>query len=134
MSNYVPSIAQLVSEIVCRNVQRSAAFYRQLGFEVVRDDGDFVIVVWEGHHLFLGALASFHDHEVDHVELPPIPPFPAAYLRIVAPDVDDCWRRVNAMGARIPVAIADRYYGLRDFIFADPDGCGLRFASDSKKE
>ncbi len=64
MSNYVPPTEQLVSEIVCRDVQRSAAFYRQLGFEVVRDDGDFVIVAWEGHHLFLGELASFHDHEV----------------------------------------------------------------------
>jgi catechol 2,3-dioxygenase-like lactoylglutathione lyase family enzyme len=134
MSNYVPSTEQLVSEIVCRDVQRSAAFYRQLGFDLVRDDGDFVIVAWEGHHLFLGELASFHDHEVDHVELPPIPQFPAAYLRIMVPNVDDYWRLVNEMGARILVPIADRYYGLRDFIFADPDGYGLRFASDSKKE
>jgi catechol 2,3-dioxygenase-like lactoylglutathione lyase family enzyme len=27
------------------------------------------------------------------------------------------------------VPIADRYYGLRDFIIADPDGFGVRFAS-----
>ncbi|MBU6349115.1 MAG: VOC family protein [Chloroflexi bacterium] len=134
MSNYVPSTEQLVSEIVCRDVQRSAAFYRQLGFEMVRDDGDFAIVAWEGHQLFLGELASFHNHEVEHVELPPIPPFPAAYLRIMVPNVDDYWQLVNAMGARILVPIADRYYGLRDFIFADPDGYGLRFASASKKE
>lgn len=70
MSNYVPSTEQLVSAIVCRDVQRSAAFYRQLGFEMVRDDGDFAIVAWEGHQLFLGELASFHNHEVEHVELP----------------------------------------------------------------
>ena len=95
---------------------------------------DFAIVAREGHQLFLGELASFYDHEVAHVELPPIPPFPAAYLRIMVPNVDDCWQLVNAMGARILVPIADRYYGLRDFIFADPDGYGLRFASASKKE
>jgi hypothetical protein len=26
-------------------------------------------------------------------------------------------------------AIGDRYYGLRDFTIADPDGFGVRFAS-----
>ena len=52
----------------------------------------------------------------------------------MVPNVDDYWQLVNAMGARILVPIADRYYGLRDFIFADPDGYGLRFASASKKE
>lgn len=76
MSSYVPSTEQLVSEIVCRDVQRSAAFYRQLGFD-----------------------------------LPPIPQFPAAYLRIRVSNVDDYWRRVNVMGARILVPIADCYYG-----------------------
>jgi uncharacterized glyoxalase superfamily protein PhnB len=33
------------------------------------------------------------------------------------------------MGARIIVPIADRYYGLRDFIIADPNGFGVRFAT-----
>ena len=32
--------------------------------------------------------------------------------------------------ARIVVPIANRYYGLRDFTIADPDGFGVRFASD----
>jgi hypothetical protein len=27
------------------------------------------------------------------------------------------------------VPIADRYYGLRDFMIADPEGFGIRFAS-----
>jgi hypothetical protein len=33
------------------------------------------------------------------------------------------------MGARVVSPIGDRYYGLRDFTIADPDGFGLRFAS-----
>jgi len=44
-------------------------------------------------------------------------------------NVDDHWRLANEIGARIIVPIADRYYGLRDFTIADPDGFGVRFAS-----
>lgn len=40
-------------------------------------------------------------------------------------------RRAATAGERAPiiVPIADRYYGLRDFLIADPDGFGVRFAS-----
>ena len=31
--------------------------------------------------------------------------------------------------ARVIKPIADRYYGLRDFTIADPDGFGLRFGT-----
>jgi uncharacterized glyoxalase superfamily protein PhnB len=44
-------------------------------------------------------------------------------------DVDECWKLANELGTRIVIPIADRYYGLRDFTIADPDGFGLRFAS-----
>jgi uncharacterized glyoxalase superfamily protein PhnB len=43
--------------------------------------------------------------------------------------VDNHWRLANDIGARIIVPIADRYYGLRDFMIADPEGFGIRFAS-----
>jgi hypothetical protein len=33
------------------------------------------------------------------------------------------------LGARVIIPIGDRYYGLRDFTIADPDGFGVRFAS-----
>jgi len=35
----------------------------------------------------------------------------------------------NEVGATVVIPIADRYYGLRDFTMADPDGFGVRFAS-----
>jgi catechol 2,3-dioxygenase-like lactoylglutathione lyase family enzyme len=129
MDLYVESREQLVCEIVVRDAQRSAEFYQRLGFEIVRNDGDFVILAWEGHHLFLGALEAFHDHEVDHVVPGDPAAFPVAYVRVMVPDVDDYWRRANEMGVPIKVPIADRYYGLRDFIIVDPDGFGIRFAS-----
>lgn len=129
MSPYVNPTEQLVAEIVVRDAQRSAEFYRRLGFQTVRDDGDFVILAWESHHLFLGALSAFHNHEVDHVALSTPPAFPAAYVRVMVPNVDDFWTLAQAMGAPVVVPIGDRYYGLRDFIITDPDGFGVRFAS-----
>lgn len=47
----------------------------------------------------------------------------------MVPNVDDYWKLVGEIGAPVVVPIADRYYGLRDFIIADPDGFGICFAS-----
>jgi uncharacterized glyoxalase superfamily protein PhnB len=47
----------------------------------------------------------------------------------MVPKVDDYWRLARELGARIIIPIADRFYGLRDFTIADPDGFGVRLAS-----
>jgi catechol 2,3-dioxygenase-like lactoylglutathione lyase family enzyme len=127
MSRYVDPTEQLVTEIVVRDIRCSIEFYCLLGFELLRHGGDFVELTWEDHRLFLAELSAFH--EVDGVELPAPPQFPLANIRVMVPDVDDHWRLANEIGARIIVPIADRYYGLRDFIIADPDGFGVRFAT-----
>ena len=127
MSRYVDSTEQLVTEIVVRDIQRSARFYRLLGFVLLRDGGDFVELTWENHRLFLAQPSAFH--EVDRVESPVVSQFPRANVRVMVPNVDDYWTRANEIGAQIIVSIDDRYYGLRDFIIADPDGFGIRFAS-----
>lgn len=127
MRVYVDPTEQLVTEIVVRDVRRSVDFYSRLGFELLRDGGDFVELTWENHRLFLAELSAFH--EVHDVELPPPPKFPLANFRVMVPNVDEYWKLANEIGAQIIVPIADRYYGLRDFIIADPDGFGVRFAS-----
>jgi hypothetical protein len=43
--------------------------------------------------------------------------------------VDDYWKLANEISAPIVIPISDRYYGLRDFTIADPDGFGIRFAT-----
>ena len=53
MSNYVPSVEQLVVEIFVRNANRSKTFYQQLGFHIAEDRGTFVVLTWEEHELFL---------------------------------------------------------------------------------
>jgi catechol 2,3-dioxygenase-like lactoylglutathione lyase family enzyme len=125
-SRYVDSTEQLVSEIVVRDISRSTEFYRQLGFALLRDDGDFVELTWEEHRLFLAQPAAFDTESVP--ALAP-PPFPYANVRVMVPNVDDCWSIANQMGAQVVIPIGDRYYGLRDFLITDPDGFGVRFAS-----
>jgi len=127
MSRYVEPIEQLVTEIVVRDIRRSTSFYRQLGFSLLRDGGDFVELTWEDHRLFLAEASAFQG--VHPVEVGNPPRFPLANIRVMVPDVDGHWQRAKASGARIIVPIGDRYYGLRDFTIADPDGFGVRFAS-----
>ena len=99
----------------------------RLGFALLRDGGDFVELTWENHRLFLAEPSAFHG--VDHGKLPAPLRFPLANVRVMVSKVDDHWQLANAIGARIVVPIADRYYGLRDFMIADPDGFGIRFAT-----
>ena len=127
MAGYVDPTEQLVTEILVRDIKRSTDFYRSLGFELLRDDGDFVELTWEDHRLFLAELSAFRDVVVPTTTAERT--FPAANVRVMVPDVDKHWERANEIGASVIVTIGDRYYGLRDFTIADPDGFGVRFAS-----
>jgi catechol 2,3-dioxygenase-like lactoylglutathione lyase family enzyme len=131
---YVASTEQqLVTEIVVKDIQRSTKFYRELGFKVLRDAGDFVELTWEDHRLYIAELSAYHEIASDDVKLPEPSKFPLANIRIMVPNVDNYWKLVKEMGARIVIPIADRYYGLRDFIISDPDGFGVRFATSSSQ-
>jgi catechol 2,3-dioxygenase-like lactoylglutathione lyase family enzyme len=119
MAPYITPTEQLVVEIFVRDIQRSRAFYKQLGFEILADRGSFVELVWESHQLFLD----------ERPDLPPAPEQPQANVRVMFADVDAFWERARAMGARVLAPIEDRPYGLRDFTILDPDGFGVRFGS-----
>ena len=108
-------------------MKRSVAFYRSLGFQLLRDGGDFVELTWEDHRLFLAEIGAFDG--VEAAEPAQTPDFPLANVRVMVPNVDECWKLAGDVGVRIIVPIGDRYYGLRDFTIADPDGVGVRFAS-----
>src|SRR3954471_22060258 len=75
-SRYVDSTEQLVTEIVVREISRSTEFYRGLGFELLRDGGDFVELTWEQHRLFLAERSAFRGAE--SIPLGDPPPFPHA--------------------------------------------------------
>ena len=129
MTRYVPPTEQLVVEVLVSDIKRSVRFYLDIGFTLLRDGVDFVELTWEEHRLFLAELSAFRDAGA---EAPPRPKFPRANVRVMVPDVDACWARVKKLGAEVIIPIADRYYGLRDFTIADPDGFGIRFASELK--
>ena len=120
MERYIDSTEQLVTEIFVRDIKKSVEFYQRLGFELLRDDGDFVELTWEGHHLYGDEPGG----------LGPVRDSPQANVRVMVPDVDRCWELAQEMGARVVRPIADQYYGLRDFTIADPDGFGVRFGTD----
>ena len=112
MGGYVHPTEQLVTEIVVRDIRRSASFYRALGFELLRDGGDFMELTWEDHRLFLAELSAFRD--INGADLPARPALPMANIRVMVPNVDDYWKLANEIGAPVIVPIADRYHGLRD--------------------
>jgi catechol 2,3-dioxygenase-like lactoylglutathione lyase family enzyme len=119
MVPYVDATEQLVVEIFVRDIQRSRTFYERLGFEVLADRGGFVELAWEGHQLFLD----------ERPDLPPLPGYPQANVRVMVADVDAFWERARDAGAQVLAPIEDRFYGLRDFTILDPDGFGVRFGS-----
>ena len=131
MSRYVDPTEQLVTEIVVKDIRRSVDFYRRLGFKLLRDGGDFVELTWEDHRLFLAELSAFRDAQGTVPAA--TPPFPLANVRVMVPNVDEYWKLVTEIGARIIIPLADRYYGLRDFTVVDPDGFGVRFANVLRK-
>jgi uncharacterized glyoxalase superfamily protein PhnB len=87
-----------------------------------------VELTWEGHRLFLAEISAFRDVRGAVTAATP-PPFPHANVRVMVLDVDKYWKLANEIDASIVIPISDRYYGLRDFTIADPDGFGVRFAS-----
>ena len=118
MTEYVDQGSQLVAEIYVRDIRRSVEFFRAFGFEMVRDDGNFVELRWEHALLFL-----------EQIDSAPGPEQPAGNIRVMVPNVDDYWEVARTLGVRVIRAIEDRYYGLRDFTISGPDGISLRFAT-----
>jgi quinol monooxygenase YgiN/catechol 2,3-dioxygenase-like lactoylglutathione lyase family enzyme len=116
---HVHPTEQLVLELFVRDIGRSTAFYRALGFELLRDAGSFVELTWERHRFFLDERRG----------LPPDPAYPQANVRVLVADVDAWWERARELDAPVLQPIGDRDYGLRDFTVVDPDGFGVRFGT-----
>ena len=116
---HVPPERQLVLEISVTNINRSIAFYQSLGFTLIRSEEHFAALGWEDSRLLLDERPGLVPTQI-----------PAGNVRVLVPDVDAVWQRCQDLKATVYAQIADRYYGLRDFTILDPDGFGIRFASD----
>jgi catechol 2,3-dioxygenase-like lactoylglutathione lyase family enzyme len=109
--------AQGVIELSVSDLERSLAFYADLGFAVTRRHGGFAALSGYGCRLFLAQDTSMSDM-----------PDRRCNLRIVVDDVDTIRALAGRIAAPITRELADRGYGLRDFSILDPTGFGLRFA------
>ncbi|MCG6918177.1 MAG: VOC family protein [Deltaproteobacteria bacterium] len=119
MERYVNQGEQLVIALYVQDIKKSSKFYRSYGFQVLRDEGTFMELKWEDARLFLSEIPGTS----------PPPTNPIGNMRVMVPNVDEYWNLANERGAKILSNIEDRYYGLRDFTLAGPDGLALRFAT-----
>jgi catechol 2,3-dioxygenase-like lactoylglutathione lyase family enzyme len=126
-------VAAVAPELFVPDVDASLRFYVDtLGFKLIRTDPP-----GEGPHTFallmLGEAVFMLAHErLAGDETRPRPGERrgrAIHVRVMVPDVDAMYERVRTKGVRIRVPVADREYGLRDFIIQDADGYDLRFAA-----
>ena len=115
---HVDPTEQLVVEVFVRDLELAITFYQALGFALIDRHDRFAGLAWEDHRFFLDERPGTQ-----------APASPVANVRIMVPDVDAWWRRARELGASVIDPTADRYYGLRDFTIADPDGFGIRFAT-----
>ncbi len=110
---------QLVVVLYVRDIKDSSQFYRNLGFEIAREEGTFMELRWQEAQLFLE----------ERQDAPPPRSHPVGNIRILVANVDDYWAISKKIGAQVIRPVEDRYYGLRDFTIAGPDGLAIRFAS-----
>ncbi len=114
-----PLYDQLIFELYVRDLDAAVHFFEQFGFDVHRRQGNFVELIWGQARIFLEQTerAPTLDGQV------------VGNVRVLVPDVDRYWEIAQRLGVPVILPIEDRYYGLRDFTIAGPNGIGLRFAS-----
>ncbi len=126
-------VAPVAPEMFVPDVAAAVRFYTEkLGFDLFRmehggpgGDGVFAIVA-------LGTAVLMFAHESLYTTTGGVLSGQRGLgidIRIMVPEVDAVHRRCQDNGVTIVHDIADRYYGLRDFVIADPNGFRLRFAS-----
>jgi catechol 2,3-dioxygenase-like lactoylglutathione lyase family enzyme len=114
-----PMNEQLVLELYTRDIGASVEFYQRFGFRLVRAEAHFVELSWDQAQIYLEEVA----------DAPESGSLIVGNVRVLVPDVDRYWALAQELGCTVIRPIEDRYYGLRDFTIAGPDGVGLRFAS-----
>lgn len=112
------SIDQPVPELPVADVERAQQHYRDaLGFEIAWLDPEKQIGA-----VTRGTVAVFFRKRP--------PPFEPAIHWIFAPNVDETYRELRTLGAKIVDPIGDKPWGLRQFTVEDIDGNRFYFHCD----
>jgi uncharacterized glyoxalase superfamily protein PhnB len=115
-------------EFFVPDVAAAVRYYTQtLGFTEYRVEPEFAVVglgpaqVLLADERMYGRMGGHHGAPVERGAM--------LDIRIMVPDVDEIYDRLRRAGVEIVHDIADRPYGLRDFIIRDLNGFRLRFAA-----
>ena len=122
-------------EIFVSDFERSRAFYESLGFAVVRQWEDWVMLALGDNVLDLQGDA--HAVEGPHYFTPEIDRFPrgtGVEISIEVEDVDALYERARSLGVDIVKGVQDRPWKARDFRIADPDGYFIRITTPLHRE
>ena len=120
----------IVVELFVRDVDRSIAFYRSLGFDVARRYEDYVLL--RRGEIRLSLQGDAHAVAGPHYFTPHLQEFPrgtGVEISIQVAAVDAEYIRAKTAGLNIVKPMQDRPWGARDFRVADPDGFFLRITS-----
>jgi len=125
-------LVPITVELFVPEVESAVHFYTdKLGFELLRMESGSIGGRTTASFAVLGleraALLIAHKSLEGGLAMPP--GGGNIDIRIVIEDVDSVYRRARDNGVDIVQDIAERDYGLRDFIVRDPNGFRLRFAS-----
>ena len=130
------SLAKLVPELICSDLARSLRFYTEVaGFRVLyeRPEERFAFLDRDGAQLMLEEPVGrvFLAAQLFH------PYGRGMNLQIQVEDVGALHARIASSGARIHLALEEKWYrredaelGNRQFVVEDPDGYLLRFFQD----
>jgi catechol 2,3-dioxygenase-like lactoylglutathione lyase family enzyme len=120
----------IVVEFFVRDIERSLAFYRALGFEVAKRYEDWILL--RRGDVKLALQGDAHAVAGPHYFTPDIGRFPrgtGVEVSIQVTDVDAEYIRAQTAGLHIVKPIQDRPWKARDFRLADPDGYFIRITS-----
>jgi lactoylglutathione lyase len=125
----------IVVELFVRDVEKSIAFYRSLGFDIAKryeewilmQRGDIKLTLQGDAHAVAGP--HYFTPNIGHV-----PRGTGVEICIQVADVDAEHIRAKTAGLNIVKPIQDRPWQARDFRLADPDGYFLRITSPLRGE
>ena len=133
MSDPDRELTPVAPELFVPDVEAAVRFYvERLGFTLLRQEGQGAAATFAVVALGPATILIAHDSHYGAMGGTPAGARGVGLdVRIMVPDVDGVERQARANGVPVVHAIANRYYGLRDFIVRDPYGYRLRFASPS---
>ena len=125
----------IVVEFFVRDIDRSIAFYRSLGFEIAKRYEDWILL--QRGDIKLTLQSDAHVVAGPHYFTPNIAQIPrgtGVEVSIQVTDVDAEYIRAKTAGLNIVKPMQDRPWKARDFRVADPDGYFLRITSPLRGE